>query len=103
MLRMNLHVDQFLSFSEKFSSQHSDCGSTITNFVVLGFGNIFFWTVQFKNRENAVLLPIKILAAGLSTKMDLRMVAPSLVTVIESLPGPGPFGFRILSFGGNFL
>ena len=43
-------------------------------------------------------LPIKIFAAGLSTYIDFKIVAPSFVTVIFEFYGPGPTGLRILSF-----
>ena len=42
-------------------------------------------------------ISIKILAAGLSTKMDYRIVAPSFVTVILSLLDCSPSDWRILS------
>ena len=42
-------------------------------------------------------ISIKILAAGLSTCIDLRIVAPSLVTVMALFLGPDEIGTRILS------
>ena len=41
---------------------------------------------------------MRILAAGLSTLIDFRIVAPSFVTVILSFLGPAPAGLRILSY-----
>lgn len=40
---------------------------------------------------------MRILAAGLSTCIDLKMVAPSFVTLMCLLWGPDPTGTRILS------
>ena len=40
---------------------------------------------------------MRTLAAGLSTKIDLRMVAPSLVTVITFLALSSPIDCKILS------
>lgn len=42
-------------------------------------------------------MSIKILAAGLSTCIDLNIVAPSFVTLICLLCGPDPIGTNILS------
>ena len=42
-------------------------------------------------------MSIKILAAGLSTCIDLRIVAPSLVTLMCLFLGPAAIGTRILS------
>ena len=42
-------------------------------------------------------MSIKILAAGLSTCIDLKIVAPSLVTLICLFLGPEEIGTRILS------
>ena len=42
-------------------------------------------------------MSINILAAGLSTCIDLRIVAPSLVTLICLFLGPAARGTRILS------
>lgn len=42
-------------------------------------------------------MSIKILAAGLSTCIDLKMVAPSLVTLMFLFRGPAATGTRILS------
>lgn len=42
-------------------------------------------------------MSIKILAAGLSTCIDLKMVAPSFVTFIDLFLGPEETGTRILS------
>ncbi len=42
-------------------------------------------------------MSIRIFAAGLSTCIDLRMVAPSLVTLICLFLGPEETGTRILS------
>ena len=42
-------------------------------------------------------ISIKILAAGLSTKMDCKIVAPSFVTVILSLLACSPSDYKILS------
>ena len=42
-------------------------------------------------------MSIKILAAGLSTCIDLKIVAPSLVTLICELFGPAAIGTKILS------
>jgi len=44
----------------------------------------------------AFAISTKILAAGLSTCIDFKIVAPSLVTVISYF-GPAPVGFKILS------
>lgn len=42
-------------------------------------------------------MSIKILAAGLSTCIDLKMVAPSFVTLMDLFRGPEETGTRILS------
>jgi len=42
-------------------------------------------------------ISIKIFAAGLSTCIDLRIVAPSFVTLICLFLGPAAIGTRILS------
>lgn len=42
-------------------------------------------------------MSINIFAAGLSTCIDLKIVAPSLVTLICLLCGPEPIGTNILS------
>lgn len=42
-------------------------------------------------------MSIRILAAGLSTCIDLKIVAPSLVTLIDLFLGPDDTGTRILS------
>ncbi len=68
-LRVDAHVDQLFCFAQQFGRQHTHAGGAIAHLVVLHLGDVD-----------------QILAAALSRWMDLRMVAPSLVTTMSFEP-----------------
>jgi hypothetical protein len=87
---MDFLVDELFCFAEEFGGEDADGGCPITNFIILDFGNVYedlhtlVWRRYFEGT----------LAAALSNAMDLRIVAPSFVTVIS----PVEADCRILSW-----
>jgi hypothetical protein len=83
---VNLLVHKDLGLSEQLGCEDCDGGSSITDFVILDFGDVD------KNLSETLLElclffslcpDIRTLAAALSSAMDFKMVAPSLVTKIS--------------------
>ena len=78
-LRVDFLVDELFCFTEEFSGKHANRSRSISNFIILYFGNIHQNLTLTKFIGNITL------AAALSNAIDFRIVAPSLVTVISPL------------------
>jgi hypothetical protein len=91
-LWVNALLQQLFGFTQKLTSKHTHACGAITNFRILRLGDVCnvqrFPCVRVRSIDRCcccgLRIPIKTLAAGLSTLRLLRIVAPSLVTVISS-------------------